>query len=418
MDSYSARLPVGKPYGSLPVPGYGALYEFAGWVDADGETVFETDLVPDVDIVLYASVKPGAEMEKVLAALGGNVEARLDPDAPWFVQGEEVHDGDTALQSAAVADGGRSEIAVSFSGSGALSFWHKVSSEQNYDKLTIVLDGVQEGEYSGESGWTEFRRDLGDGEHELVLSYSKDGSQSRGADAAWMADFSWRPAGCPVTVEFDATVASVKTADGTPVSSGETFAVGAEGMSFTVKAADWRSPLAGVTDGSMAVETADPDEANEKTFLVTPTAGGTLAFFANPYSGDGEGMIEVGGKRVPAAKATGWGIAYGVAESGFGDMYGDYLLNARPESGGGFKVSGIMADASAGTLAIVVTRTGGEFSFDSLNGTLTIQAADAPAGPYAEVAAEAVSVESGKDSATVTMAIPAGNVRFFKAVIR
>ena len=72
-----------------------------------------------------------------------------------------------------------------------------MSSEQNYDKLTITLDGEEIGVFSGEVDWTQVERELDDGDHVLSLTYAKDGSSTRGSDAAWLADFAWTPAVAP-----------------------------------------------------------------------------------------------------------------------------------------------------------------------------------------------------------------------------
>ena len=67
---------------------------------------------------------------------------------------------------------------------GLLSFDWSVSSESNYDWLTITLDGEQIVRSSGSNSGTFSRTFEISGEHQLTFSYSKDNSQSNGDDAA------------------------------------------------------------------------------------------------------------------------------------------------------------------------------------------------------------------------------------------
>ena len=64
-----------------------------------------------------------------------------------------------------------------------LSFYWNVSSESNCDKLIVTLDGTtilqKSGSYSG-----TYSGKVGQGSHTLVVKYTKDGSQSSGADKA------------------------------------------------------------------------------------------------------------------------------------------------------------------------------------------------------------------------------------------
>ncbi len=63
-----------------------------------------------------------------------------------------------------------------------LSFDWSVSSESGYDFLTISLDGNQMVRQSGEYGGSESFAFSSSGTHTLSVSYSKDGSESRGDD--------------------------------------------------------------------------------------------------------------------------------------------------------------------------------------------------------------------------------------------
>lgn len=67
-----------------------------------------------------------------------------------------------------------------------VSFDRRVSSEQNYDYLRFYVDGVEFAQWAGEIAWAQERFEVSAGEHLFEWRYSKDGSISRGADAAFV----------------------------------------------------------------------------------------------------------------------------------------------------------------------------------------------------------------------------------------
>ena len=105
----------------------------------------------------------------------------------WFVQQDEVADGEFALQSGDVSDQQASSIKVqaAFSG-GTGSFSSRVDSEESWDKLVFLIDGRVIREWSGLVDWNEYEFKLTSGTHELEWRYQKDFANSRGADAAWL----------------------------------------------------------------------------------------------------------------------------------------------------------------------------------------------------------------------------------------
>ncbi|WP_243688351.1 hypothetical protein [Geotalea toluenoxydans] len=71
---------------------------------------------------------------------------------------------------------------------GNLIFWYSVSSEANFDFLTLYVDGVQKGKWSGSVPWTQATVAVTAGTHTFKWVYSKDGSVSTGSDTAWVDD--------------------------------------------------------------------------------------------------------------------------------------------------------------------------------------------------------------------------------------
>ena len=84
-------------------------------------------------------------------------------------------------------------ISLNLVAGGDLKFWYNVDSEATYDFLRFYIDGVQQDSWSGSIGWTEATYSVSAGQRTFEWRYTKDGSVSTGADAAWV-DFITFPA--------------------------------------------------------------------------------------------------------------------------------------------------------------------------------------------------------------------------------
>lgn len=97
-------------------------------------------------------------------------------------------DGHNVLCSGSIGNSAISEIniTVTLMQEGKMNLSYIVSSEGNYDWLTIEVDGNQVLHVSGtsQSTFTELENALPAGTHTIAIRYSKDGSNARGKDAA------------------------------------------------------------------------------------------------------------------------------------------------------------------------------------------------------------------------------------------
>ena len=107
---------------------------------------------------------------------------------PWAVDTGEAYDGEKSMKSGAISHNQSSTMTYTFTcqSSGDVTFYVKVSSEVNYDKLQFWIDGTLKDTWSGNVGWTECIYQVASGSHTLKWTYSKDGSVSGGSDAAWV----------------------------------------------------------------------------------------------------------------------------------------------------------------------------------------------------------------------------------------
>ena len=119
-----------------------------------------------------------------------------DPfDAPWSPVAEVMGNGEDAAVSSPVGHGGQSWLAMSVTNSGTLTFNWRVSCQPRYDFMLLTVDGAVQGRLSGESGWLTKSLEIeGEGAHEVVWRYVKDGSVAAGMDRAWVDRVAWMPA--------------------------------------------------------------------------------------------------------------------------------------------------------------------------------------------------------------------------------
>lgn len=112
---------------------------------------------------------------------------------PFFVNNTFTYNGLPTLRSGSIGHGQISQTTLSFKiqQRGYIKFSYIVSSEKNYDKFSVVLDGVTiVNNVSGtDISWTEVKSNLEVGAHTLVLKYTKDSSYSQGSDAGGVGYF-------------------------------------------------------------------------------------------------------------------------------------------------------------------------------------------------------------------------------------
>ena len=134
-----------------------------------------------------------------------------------------------------------------------LSFSYKVSTEQNYDKFLILLNGTEEIKKSGEIDWTDYNIKLSANDS-VVLKYTKDYSGDRNDDTVYLKNFSAEnlykftftgaPTGTTFVVKQGETVIEAEAdgsyllANGSYTYTGSAFGYGDANGSFTVNGGD------------------------------------------------------------------------------------------------------------------------------------------------------------------------------------
>lgn len=129
---------------------------------------------------------------------------------PWSIVNEDPYEGQYCVKSggAGISNVNSSLTLVHIAGANdTISFYYKVSSENNYDKLHFYIDDQEKNNWSGSIGWTKATYPVTEGRHTYKWSYTKDNSVSSGSDCAWI-DFVSLPAARVMagTAGYDVTV--------------------------------------------------------------------------------------------------------------------------------------------------------------------------------------------------------------------
>ena len=291
----------------------------------------------------------------------------------WSPETSVWYFGGSAAQSGPISDDQNVTLKTTITGPGILSFYWNVSSEEHYDILSFYLDGTYKDEISGTSVlWTRQEYEIGSGPHTATWEYSKDESNSAGADAGWVdkvevtappapsANFtSDKSMGTvPLSIRFTDTSTDIPTAwlwnfgDGTTSSSENpvhTYGTpGSYDVTLTATNAQGsgsitRTHFASVITGSPALSFqhslggTDADAAMD----IQKTADGGYIVAGYSDSADGDASGNRGGDdywivRLSSTGAIQWQKSLGGSDD-------DVALTIRQTSDGGYIVAGYSA---------------------------------------------------------------------------
>ncbi|KIG13125.1 Microbial collagenase, secreted [Enhygromyxa salina] len=109
--------------------------------------------------------------------------------ANWATSGTQPHEGAYVAASGTITHNQNTNLEVTLMApqAGEVSFWYRVSSENNFDYLRFYIDNVQQGNgWSGVVGWTKAVYPIGAGNHTFRWTYSKDGSVNSNEDKVYI----------------------------------------------------------------------------------------------------------------------------------------------------------------------------------------------------------------------------------------
>ncbi len=119
--------------------------------------------------------------------------------ASWYGQTAVSYDGIDAARSGAIGSSQQTWLETTVTGPGTLSFYWNVSCEgdssnRNWDYLNVSIDGEEKARICGtDNSWTRQSYSIPTGTHTVRWQYNKDGSMSKGDDAAYVDQIVWTP---------------------------------------------------------------------------------------------------------------------------------------------------------------------------------------------------------------------------------
>ena len=107
---------------------------------------------------------------------------------PWTRSTDSPYEGNYCMKSGGISDNSETELSLNYivSENDNISFFYKVSSEGNYDKLHFYIDGQEKDTWSGNVAWNRAEYSVRSGQHTFTWKYTKDQSVSSGDDCAWI----------------------------------------------------------------------------------------------------------------------------------------------------------------------------------------------------------------------------------------
>ena len=114
-----------------------------------------------------------------------NMSWQNNSSTPWTIVTTSPYEGMYCAKSGAIGNNSNTRLTLTDTAtvSDTISFYYKVSSEENYDKLVFKIDGQTKDEWSGNIGWTRAAYPVEAGVHTYQWTYSKDFHVATGDDA-------------------------------------------------------------------------------------------------------------------------------------------------------------------------------------------------------------------------------------------
>ncbi len=108
-------------------------------------------------------------------------------DAEWQIS-DGGYAGETCARSGEIGNNDSSGLTIAMQDlhEGLISFYFKVSSEADCDKLRFFIDDTQMGMWSGDIDWRQKVCPVMAGDHTFTWLYTKDGGAVDGEDCAWV----------------------------------------------------------------------------------------------------------------------------------------------------------------------------------------------------------------------------------------
>ena len=121
--------------------------------------------------------------------------------ADWTISETNPYEGNYCVRTGDILHQSETSLLIDVEvfSDGEISFWKKVSSENNYDYLQFYINGSLQDEWSGESPWSDESYAVSAGVHTFEWRYEKDVGVTGGQDCAWIDYIIFPPLGAPTS---------------------------------------------------------------------------------------------------------------------------------------------------------------------------------------------------------------------------
>ncbi len=157
---------------------------------------------------LFSFADAGTEtFESGLLRLSRPYFWETDAENPWGITSAIANSGSFAVASPDIKHEESTSLSVTFTQAvdAPFMFSFKLSTEQDYDIFTVLIDGVTQAALSGEIDWAGLWIPLLAGEHTVTWIYEKDDSFSEGADLVWVDDVFFPETAVFTSIESNST---------------------------------------------------------------------------------------------------------------------------------------------------------------------------------------------------------------------
>jgi hypothetical protein len=267
----------------------------------------------------------------------------FEADGNWASQSAVTADGVDALASTSIGNTESAEVYLAVEGPVSGSFWWKVSSEEGFDFLYLLVDGELTAEISGEVDWQKVDVELTAGVHELSWIYEKDDEGSGGQDKAWLDGFQF---GGEEPTPNEPLLIAKQPSDLTVQAGGSaTFTVVATGGTGAIQY-QWfkdEEAIAGATGATYTIVSATKQD--EGNYAAVASVSEDEFVVSNPAS---LSVTEDGGTTDPGTNGNTWTILiYGHGDHNLSySLVRDMLEMEQCGSGEGFNIV-LQADFNA-----------------------------------------------------------------------
>jgi len=109
-------------------------------------------------------------------------------DAPGWMISSDVQEGTYSAQSNDISHNQDASLSIEMevATDGEITFYKKVSSENNYDYLRFFINGSEAASWCGDVAWSQETFDVSAGSVTFEWKYTKDGSVDGGSDCGWI----------------------------------------------------------------------------------------------------------------------------------------------------------------------------------------------------------------------------------------